>query len=480
MGTKYSSISVTGYNASPPADDASQVDSNKVEWQKHLDKIGAPLKTAVEAMDAALLLALNTAPVSKSSTYSVVAGDHLKTIECTGTFTVTLLPVATAGTGFTVVVKNVGSGTITVEGAGSETIDGALNVALAQYDSVTIQVDAAVSGNMILSNYDSTSFTAADEAKLDGIEALADVTDTANVTAAGALMDSEVDADIKTLALPANTTISAFGASLVDDANAAAGRSTLGAAASGANSDITSLTGLTTDLAVPHGGTGAGTFTDGGVLIGNGTSAVQSTSAGTSGQILTSNGAGVDPTFQDSAYSVATGLRVLIDTYTASASANISCVSDITSTYDEYIIEIRDLVPATNAVQLYMVISSNNGSSYLTASGYYYTRNELSAATETPAEGINGGSYGLTGALVSNTASRGGVNGTIRLHNPLPSAVHQFDANLTHAGTTSASKLIRVDSMCAYDANVVCNAVQFQFSSGNIASGTIKVYGIKK
>lgn len=36
------------------------------------------------------------------------------------------------------------------------------------------------------------SFTTADESKLDGIEAGADVTDTANVTAAGALMDSEV------------------------------------------------------------------------------------------------------------------------------------------------------------------------------------------------------------------------------------------------------------------------------------------------
>jgi len=36
------------------------------------------------------------------------------------------------------------------------------------------------------------SFTTADETKLDGIEALADVTDTTNVTAAGALMDSEL------------------------------------------------------------------------------------------------------------------------------------------------------------------------------------------------------------------------------------------------------------------------------------------------
>ena len=42
------------------------------------------------------------------------------------------------------------------------------------------------------SNADTNAFTDADESKLDGIEALADVTDTVNVTAAGALMDSEL------------------------------------------------------------------------------------------------------------------------------------------------------------------------------------------------------------------------------------------------------------------------------------------------
>lgn len=50
---------------------------------------------------------------------------------------------------------------------------------------------------------------------------------------------------------------------------------------------------------VTNGLTGATSFTDGGVLIGNGTGTVQSTSAGTAGQIFTSNGTGVDPTFQD-------------------------------------------------------------------------------------------------------------------------------------------------------------------------------------
>ena len=61
-----------------------------------------------------------------------------------------------------------------------------------------------------------------------GVENNADVTDFTNVQAAGALMDTEVDADIKTLSLPANTTISTFGASLVDDANATAAQTTLG------------------------------------------------------------------------------------------------------------------------------------------------------------------------------------------------------------------------------------------------------------
>ena len=51
-------------------------------------------------------------------------------------------------------------------------------------------------------------------------------------------------------------------------------------------------------VTVAQGGTGVATLGDAGVLIGNGTGVVQVTTAGTSGQVLTSNGAGVDPTFQ--------------------------------------------------------------------------------------------------------------------------------------------------------------------------------------
>ncbi len=86
------------------------------------------------------------------------------------------------------------------------------------------------SHNLLTGLNDGTDYehvTQTQKDKLDGIEDGADVTDSTNVTAAGALMDSEIDADIKTLTLPASTTVSSFGKLLVDDTTSAAARTTL-------------------------------------------------------------------------------------------------------------------------------------------------------------------------------------------------------------------------------------------------------------
>jgi len=47
----YSSVAISGYNATPPADDGTKVDSNRVQWSKHISKIGDPVKTLAEAIN---------------------------------------------------------------------------------------------------------------------------------------------------------------------------------------------------------------------------------------------------------------------------------------------------------------------------------------------------------------------------------------------------------------------------------------------
>jgi len=90
------------------------------------------------------------------------------------------------------------------------------------------------------------------------VEDGADVTNTANVTAAGALMNSEVDVDIKTLSLPASTTISSFGATLINTFDTGAARTLLGLGTlstlnSVSSSNITNSTILNEDISASAG-----------------------------------------------------------------------------------------------------------------------------------------------------------------------------------------------------------------------------------
>ena len=123
-----------------------------------------------------------------------------------------------------------------------------------------------------------------------------------SITSAFILNDDIVNADINSAAAIAYSKLN-LGTSIVNadvSASAAIDCSKLaGTACSGANSNITSLTGLTTALSVAQGGTGSTTLSSNQVLLGNGTSAIKVVAGlGSSGELLTSNGAGSAPTFQ--------------------------------------------------------------------------------------------------------------------------------------------------------------------------------------
>jgi microcystin-dependent protein len=95
-------------------------------------------------------LALQTlgAPVSgyvaKTTTYAVVAGDKGKLIDCTGTWTLSLLAAATAADGFTVSVRNSGTGVITVDPNLSETVDGGSTLAINAGESLILYTNGTL------------------------------------------------------------------------------------------------------------------------------------------------------------------------------------------------------------------------------------------------------------------------------------------------------------------------------------------------
>ena len=264
---------------------------------------------------------------------------------------------------------------------------------------------------------DSNVFTDADHTKLNGIEASADVTDTANVTAAGALMDSEVDADIKTLSLPASTTISAYGKTLVDDASASAARTTLGlgtAATTAASAYATAAQGTKADAALPKaGGAMTGAIT---------------TNSTFDGRDVATDGAKLD--------TIATNANNYSFPYTVSASASNSTVvqrnssgyifanflnttaNDVTSGVTKVMVETGNdsYIRHGSAAAVRSFLNVADGATNVTnnnqiTNGAGYTTNVGDITGVTAGSGISGG--GTSGTVTVNhadTSSQGSVN----------------------------------------------------------------------
>lgn len=92
--------------------------------------VGLLGSTGDPAQSLAAIGAPFAAVLSKTAAYTVTLGDRGRVLACTGSWTLSLPAVATAGAGFVVTVVNTGSGAIVIDPAAAEIIDGATYMSL--------------------------------------------------------------------------------------------------------------------------------------------------------------------------------------------------------------------------------------------------------------------------------------------------------------------------------------------------------------
>jgi hypothetical protein len=156
LGSKYSSQSSSGYNASPPSDDGSVTPTNKVQWSTIKTKLTDTLKTFAEAINTALTSVLDLSTTAVTADTTAGTTHHWQTIEVkTASANVTLSDAATMAAGYKVNVKNSSSGIITVKRTTStDSISGMQrDIQLASGHSRTFKVNGATTGYLIESSH---------------------------------------------------------------------------------------------------------------------------------------------------------------------------------------------------------------------------------------------------------------------------------------------------------------------------------------
>jgi hypothetical protein len=113
------------------------------------DLWGGYLNDNWTSIDSLLKIASDVVVLSKTTTYSVVVADQNKLIICnatSGAITINLPAAATAGNGFRIYVKKTDAtaNAVTIDGSGSETIDGSTTLALSsRYNFAQIVCDGS-------------------------------------------------------------------------------------------------------------------------------------------------------------------------------------------------------------------------------------------------------------------------------------------------------------------------------------------------
>ena len=212
---------------------------------------------------------------------------------------------------------------------------------------------------------------------------------------------------------------------------------------------------------------GSGTYTA------SGTTLTRNLDESSTGSLLNLSGSA---TIFVTASSLDLSPTVLIASATASNDATIEFTLTNTD-YTSYQVVFDSVIPSTDGANFYLRFSSDGGSTFDSgASDYQYAARNV-ASNGTVSDKSDGADSAIrVSDLVGNAAGESGVSGPLSL---LTSGQGWPSAHWQIGRTSSGGFLTCLWGTGERKALVEVNAIQFLYSTGNIASGKIYLYGLK-
>lgn len=196
----------------------------------------------------------------------------------------------------------------------------------------------------------------------------------------------------------------------------------------------------------------------------------------TADQIYVSDGAGSGTWTSLSSLQIP-GVWKLISTSTPSSASNVGITGFNSSLYSDYKIVLEDLKPSSSSNDgLAIRLSTNGGASYLSGGSdywfcYYATSSSDSFVSNQTSSGSFIGVY--TGSSLDTTLGFFGEVSLIK-----PSISTQTTVRFTGTTKTSGGNLTGVFGHGGCKTTQDTDGIQFYYRTGNIASGTIRFYGL--
>ena len=175
---------------------------------------------------------------------------------------------------------------------------------------------------------------------------------------------------------------------------------------------------------------------------------------------------------------VSNGLVLLAST-TSSNVSSLNLTSVLSSTYDDYLIFVDQISSINGNTELYMRVSTNNGSSYVSSASYAYchSNQKMISASPTPTYVAHEADSKIIMSKENSPTGQAGT-GLIRLHNMNSDVYKRISWELNWRNNSANEVMIQGAGV--YQGTSAINAVQFYLNSGNIDKAYFRLYGISK